>query len=91
MLMSSSLFKDINHITCETVNAQPYLYIEYYRNTAINNNFASKEDLNSVENTANAAYSQAQSTTIVYTTTITANTPGESAIWTESLPAQTDK
>ena len=44
-LMSNSLLKGLNHITNETFNLYPNLFIEYFRDTSLNENFVSKEDM----------------------------------------------
>lgn len=90
-LMSTPLFENVNHITDETFNISPDLYVKYYRNTAINQNFASKDDLNNVKGTADKAYEQVQSTNVLYTTTNTINEPGASAVWLDTLPSVSDK
>ena len=90
-LMTQPLFENINHITDETFNLSPDLYVKYYRNTAINQNFASKDDLNNVKGTADKAYEQVQSTSVLYTTTNTINEPGASAVWLDTLPSVSDK
>lgn len=44
-----------------------------------------------VQDIANAAYAQAQSTLITYTTTDTANAPSAQAVWVSNLPSAPDK
>ena len=45
-LMSTSLFRGINHITVDTFDLQPTLEIEYKRDTDVNYNFSNRSDLN---------------------------------------------
>ena len=44
-LMSNPLLKGLNHITNDTFNLYPNLFIEYFRDTSLNENFVSKEDM----------------------------------------------
>ena len=44
-LMSNPLLKGLNHITNDTANLYPNLFIEYFRDTNLNANFVSKDDM----------------------------------------------